>query len=54
VDEKTTSGDTATKARLVRMLRDPDGYFDQARREAREQAKRFLSERLDGHPEPAH
>jgi len=28
------------------MLRDPDGYFEQARREAREHARRLVDEQL--------
>ena len=41
------NSDAAQRQRLVRMLRDPDGYFEQARREAREHAQRLVSEQLD-------
>lgn len=47
------NSDAAQRQRLSRLLRDPDGYFAQARREAREHARRLVGERLDGHPQPA-
>lgn len=40
------NGDAATRQRLVRLLRDPGGYFARARREAQEHARRVLRERL--------
>ncbi|HEY0815524.1 MAG TPA: hypothetical protein VGE11_19820 [Pseudonocardia sp.] len=46
------NSDAAQRQRLVRILRDPDGYFAQARREAREHARQLVSEQLDGHPQP--
>ena len=46
-----TNSDAAQRQRLVRMLRDPDGYFADARRAAREHAHRTLTEQLDGHTE---
>ena len=41
-----TNGDAAARQRLVRLLRDPGGYFARARREAQEHARRMLRERL--------
>ena len=41
-----SNGDAAARQRLVRLLRDPGGYFARARREAQEHARRVLRERL--------
>jgi hypothetical protein len=46
------SGDAVARQRLVQLLSDPDGYFAQARREAREHARRIVTERE--RPAPAH
>jgi hypothetical protein len=40
------NGDAAARQRLVRLLRDPGGYFARARREAQEHARRMVRERL--------
>lgn len=42
------NGDAAQRARLARILADPQGYFAEARRAAREEARRLVAARL--HP----
>lgn len=42
-----SNGDDVQRARLARLLRDPDTYFAEARRRAHEQARRLLAARLD-------
>jgi hypothetical protein len=42
-----SNGDDAQRARLARLLRDPDSYFADARRQAHEQARKLLAARLD-------
>ena len=49
----STNGDDAQRARLARLLRDPARYFADARRQAHEQAKRLLADRLDGDSAPS-
>jgi hypothetical protein len=44
--DSVSNGDAAARQRLVRLLRDPGGYFARARREAQEHARRVLRERL--------
>lgn len=44
--DSPSNGDTAARQRLVRLLRDPGGYFARARREAQQHARRVLRERL--------
>jgi hypothetical protein len=44
--ESLTNGDAEARQRLVRLLRDPGGYFARARREAQEHARRMLRKRL--------
>jgi hypothetical protein len=48
------NGDEVQRARLARLLRDPATYFADARRQAHEQARRLLADRLDtdGAPSP--
>jgi hypothetical protein len=48
------NGDDVQRARLARILRDPAGYFADARRQAHEQARRILAERLDAEDAAAH
>ena len=44
--DSVSNGDAVARQRLVRLLRDPGGYFARARREAQEHARRMLRERL--------
>jgi hypothetical protein len=44
--DNPNNGDAVARQRLVRLLRDPGGYFARARREAQEHARRMLRERL--------
>jgi hypothetical protein len=53
VAEHKNNGDDVQRARLARLLRDPAGYFADARRRAHEQARRLLDARLDGNGEPS-
>ena len=51
-----SNGDDVQRARLARLLRDPAGYFADARRQAHEQARKLLADRLDtdGGASPGH
>jgi hypothetical protein len=44
--DSLSNGDAIARQRLVRLLRDPGGYFARARREAQEHARQILRERL--------
>jgi hypothetical protein len=49
VEDRTLfEGDALARQRLVRLLQDPDSYFARARKEAREHARRLVSERGEG------
>lgn len=41
------SGDAQQRMQLARILRDPSGYYADARREAHKQARRMLAEELE-------
>jgi hypothetical protein len=53
VARSKSNGDEVQRARLARLLRDPATYFADARRQAHEQAKRLLADRLDESGEPS-
>jgi hypothetical protein len=53
VAKPRSNGDDVQRARLARLLSDPATYFADARRQAHEQARRFLAARLDSHGEPS-
>lgn len=42
-----SNGDETQRARLARILRDPSSYYADARRQARHDARRFLTARLE-------
>lgn len=46
-DDRSTNADASQRLRLARLLRDPAGYFADARREAHEQARRILAAQLE-------
>lgn len=47
MDEVRHKGDATQRVRLARILSDPTGYFANARRDAHEHARRFLTEQLE-------
>ena len=47
------NGDDVQRARLAKLLRDPSGYFADARRQAHEQARRLVDARLDAEGAPS-
>jgi hypothetical protein len=48
VDVTKGNGDASQRRRLARLLHDPAGYFAAARRAAREQAHRSVTEQIEG------
>ena len=50
MDANPDNSDASQERRLARLLRDPAGYFADARRAAREHAHRAVTQQIEGRP----